>query len=77
MRQQREHQRADDEAALHRRGQRAHVRRRPAVGLLQVGHHGIDGEPGRGAGQLGQHQCSGSTRCGVAAAASVVDGMRR
>ena len=53
--QQREHQRAGDEAQLHRRGERAHVGRGPAEVALQVGHDRVHREPRRGAGQLRQH----------------------
>ena len=50
------HQRADDEAELQRRGERTHRRIGPAQLALQVGHHGIDRKPQRGARKLGEHQ---------------------
>ncbi len=54
--QQREHQRARDEAELQRRGERAHGAGGPAQLALQIGHDRVDREPERGARELGKDQ---------------------
>ena len=41
--------------SLHGRGEQADALGRQAPGLLQVRHHGIDGEPQRSGGELRQH----------------------